>query len=58
LSEVEVRPSPLGSTRTIVDAIFAYTNRTTDFSEKFFARVDVAETFPFLVSKLSPYYDR
>ena len=58
LSAVEVRPSPLGQTRTVVDAIFAYTNRRTDFSEKFFARVDVTETFPFLVSKLSPYYDR
>jgi hypothetical protein len=58
LSGVEVRPSPLSSTRKIVDVIFSYTNRNTDFTEKFFARVDVTEEFPFLVTKLSPYYDR
>jgi hypothetical protein len=58
LSGVEVRPSPLSSTRNIVDVIFSYTNRNTDFTEKFFVRVDVTEEFPFLVTKLSPYYDR
>jgi hypothetical protein len=35
-----------------------YTNRNTDFTEKFFVRVDVTEEFPFLVAKMSPYYDR
>ena len=30
LTGVEVRPSPLSSTRKIVDVIFAYTNRNTD----------------------------
>ena len=58
LSGVEVRPSRLSSTRTIVDVIFAYTNRQTDVTEKYFVRVDVTEEFPFLVTKLSPYYDR
>jgi PatG Domain len=58
LSGVEVRPSPLSGTRNIVDVIFAYTNRNTDFTEKFFVRVDVSEEFPFLVTKMSPYYDR
>lgn len=58
LSGVEVRPSPLSSTRNIVDTIFAYTNRNTDFTEKFFVRCDMTEEFPFLVTKLSPYYDR
>jgi len=58
LSGVEVRPSPLSSTRNIVDVIFSYTNRNTDFTEKFCVRVDVTEEFPFLVTKLSPYYDR
>lgn len=57
LTGVEVRPSPLSSTRTIVDVIFAYTNRNTDFTEKFYVRVDVTEEFPFLVTKMSPYYD-
>src|SRR6266436_4903360 len=58
LSAVEVRPSPLSSTRKIVEVIFSYTNRGTDVTEKFFVRVDVTEEFPFLVTKLSPYYDR
>jgi hypothetical protein len=58
LTGVEARPSPLSSTRKIVDVIFAYTNRNTDFTEKFYVRVDVTEEFPFLVTKMSPYYDR
>ena len=58
LTRVDVRPSPLSGTRRIVDVIFVYTNRKTDFTEKFFVRVDVTEEFPFLVTKLSPYYDR
>jgi hypothetical protein len=33
LTAVEVRPSPLSSARDIVDIIFAYTNRNTDFAE-------------------------
>ena len=58
LSAVEVRPSPLSAVRKIVDVIFAFTNRNTDVTEKFFVRVDVTEEFPFLVTKMSPYYDR
>jgi hypothetical protein len=41
-----------------LDVIFSYTNRATDVTEKFFCRVDVTDEFPFLVTKLSPYYDR
>jgi hypothetical protein len=58
LSAVEVRPSPLSGTRKIVDVIFSYTNRNTDVEEKYFVRVDVTEEFPFLVTRLSPYYER
>jgi hypothetical protein len=58
LTGLDVRPSSLSGTRNIVDVIFCYTNRTTEFPEKFFVRVDVTEEFPFLVTKLSPYYDR
>ena len=58
LTGVEVRVSSLGSPRRVVDVIFSYTNRNSDFTEKFFGRVDVTEEFPFLVTKLSPYYDR
>jgi hypothetical protein len=58
LTSVEVRPSALSGARRIVDVVFTYTNRQTDVAEKFSVRVDVTEEFPFLVSKLSPYYDR
>ena len=58
LTGVESRPSALSSTRSVVDVVFAYTNRNTDFTEKFCVRVDVTEEFPFLVTKMSPYYDR
>jgi hypothetical protein len=58
LSSVDVRPSRLSGTRRIVDAVFSYTNRQTDVIGKYFVRVDVTEEFPFLVSKLSPYFDR
>jgi hypothetical protein len=58
LSAIGVQLSPLSGTRKVVDVIFSYTNRTTDVTEKFFVRVDVTEEFPFLVTKLSPYYDR
>ena len=37
---------------------YSYANRNTDVVEKFSCRVDVTEEFPFLVTKLSPYYDR
>jgi PatG C-terminal len=57
LSKVDVRSSPLSGTRNISDVVFSYTNRMTDFTERFFVRVDVTEEFPFLVTKLSPYFD-
>jgi len=38
--------------------ILSCTNRQTDVVEKYFVRVDVTEEFPFLITKLSPYYDR
>lgn len=58
LTAVDVQSSPLSSTRKIVDVIFSFTNRKTDVVEKFFTRVDVTEEFPFLVTKMSPYFDR
>jgi len=58
LVSVEVRPSTLSGTRKIMEVIFSFSNRSTDVTEKFFARVDVTEEFPFLVTKLSPYFDR
>lgn len=58
LTGVYVVPSSLSGTRKVVDVVFSYTYRKTDVVEKFFTRVDVTEEFPFLVTKLSPYYDR
>ena len=58
LTSVDVLPSDLRGTRNIVDVVFSYTNRNTDFTEKWFVRVDVTEQFPFLVTKIGPYYDR
>jgi hypothetical protein len=57
LTCVEARPSLLSGARRIVDVIFGYTNRTTDVISKFRVRVDVTDEFPFLVSKLSPYFE-
>lgn len=58
LTAVDVRPSRLRGSRQVLDVIFSYTHRQTDVTEKYFVRVDVTEEFPFLVTKLSPYYDR
>jgi len=58
LTAVDVQSSPLSSTRNVVDVIFSFTNRATDVVEKFFTRCDVTEEFPFLVTKMSPYFDR
>lgn len=58
LTAVDVRPSRLRGVREIVDVVFSYTHRQTDVTDKYFVRVDVTEQFPFLVTKLSPFYDR
>lgn len=58
LASVDVRPSRLSGVRRVVDVVFSFVNRTTDVTEKYFVRVDVTEEFPFLVSKMAPFYDR
>jgi hypothetical protein len=58
LTAVDVRQSRLSGVRRIIDVIFSYTHRRTDVTEKYFVRVDVTEEFPFLVTKMSPYYER
>jgi hypothetical protein len=57
LSAVDVHSSTLSGTRKIVEVIFSFTNRVTDVVSKQAVRVDVTEEFPFLVTKLSPYFD-
>jgi len=56
--EVGKAMARLSGTRRIVDVIFSYTHRQTDVTIKYFVRVDVTEEFPFLVSKLAPFYER
>jgi PatG Domain len=58
LTGVEVRPSRLSGVRNVVDVVFSFRNRATDVAEAYFVRVDVTEEFPFLVTKMSPYYER
>lgn len=58
LTSVTVEPSALSGTRKIVKVIFAFTHRQTDVTEKYYVRCDMTEEFPFLVTKMSPYYDR
>jgi len=57
-TSIDVMPSPLSGTRKIVDVVFSFTDRSTDVVSKHFTRVDVTECWPFLVTKMSPYYDR
>lgn len=58
LTAVDVQTSSLSGTRNVVDVIFSFTDRATDVVDKRFTRVDVTEEFPFLVTKMSPYFDR
>lgn len=55
---VEVLRSRLSGVRSIVDVVLSFRHRETDVPEKQFVRVDVTEEFPFLVTKMGPYYDR
>ena len=57
LSAIEARPSRLNGVRRLLDVVFSFTNRQTDVTDKSFVRVDVSEEFPFLVSKMAPYFD-
>jgi len=58
LASVHTQRSRLSGPRRIVDVILTYRNRTSDFEESAFVRVDVTEEFPFLVTKLNPYFRR
>ena len=57
-TSIEVIQSRLYGLRKIVDVVLAFTGRSTDVTEKYFCRVDVTEEFPFLVTKMQPYFDR
>ena len=58
LTAVELRVSPVSDTRRVLDVILSFTNRRTDFTEKYYVSVDVTEEFPFVARNLGPYFDR
>jgi len=58
LVAIESRPSRLALTERIIDVIFTFAHRETDVAERLFVRVNVSSMFPFLVSKMAPYFDR
>ncbi|MBL9101213.1 MAG: hypothetical protein JNL82_09655 [Myxococcales bacterium] len=55
---VEVRRSALGGARTIVDVILRYENQTTGLVNRYYTSVDVSGQYPFLVTRLQPYFER
>ena len=57
LSSVDVRQSRLGGLHAVVDVIFSYSHRRTGVVSRHFVRVDVSGEFPFIVTKLQPYYE-
>lgn len=58
LSGIDVEPARLRGDRRVVDCRLRYTDRRTTYTETYAVSVDVTEEFPFLVGRLSPYYDR
>jgi len=58
VTAVDVRPSRLATARKVADVVFSYTDRKTWATEQWFARIDVTEEFPFLVSLLAQYFER
>lgn len=58
LDGVETVSSRLSSSRKVIDVVLTFTERTVGFTKKYFVRVDATDQFPFLVSKLAPYYSR
>jgi len=58
LTSVEAVSSRLSDSRKIISVVFTFANKEIGIVEKYFVRVDVSEEYPFLVTKMSPYYDR
>jgi hypothetical protein len=57
LTAMEARPWPLSAARKIVEVLFTFTQRKNEFVEKYSARVDVNDEFPFVVTKMAPYFE-
>jgi hypothetical protein len=58
LSKFEWRSSSVSGVHKILDVIFSYKHRQTDFVDKYYCRVNITGQYPFLHAKLSPYFDR
>jgi len=59
--DVQPVPATTGHSRAasnLAHVILAFRNRNANFSETPYVRVDVTEKFSFLVTKMSPYFDR
>lgn len=56
LDALDVHPSTVGMTRNLLDVVFSFRNRATNFVERWSAKVDVTEEFPFLATGLSAYF--
>jgi hypothetical protein len=57
LTGIQARPWQLSVARKIVEVLFTFTHRKNEFVEKYSARVDVNDEFPFLVSKMVSYFE-
>jgi hypothetical protein len=57
LTAIDTHPWGLSISRRIVEVVFTFTHRKNEFVEKYGARVDVNDEFPFLASKLAPYLE-
>ncbi|OPX79901.1 MAG: hypothetical protein A4E45_00358 [Methanosaeta sp. PtaB.Bin039] len=57
LTSVEARRSRISDDRKIISVVFSFANKN-GAAEKYSVRVDASEEFPFLVTKMAPYYER
>jgi hypothetical protein len=56
---LETQPSRLSeSGGRLVNVVFKFSDRSTEAPEKYYVRVDVSGKYPFLASRLAPFYDR
>ncbi|GAA2250762.1 hypothetical protein GCM10010232_43340 [Streptomyces amakusaensis] len=58
LSSVDAVPSRLSGAQTVITAIFSYTHRRTNVTEKWSVRVGVDGLFPYPVTPFQTYYNR
>jgi hypothetical protein len=55
---VDTRHSALGGDRAIIDVILNYRDSANGLTSSYFTSVDVTGQFPFLVTRLQPYFER